>query len=329
MSFIENQKPLRTWSHLSGGRKKPSEYDVVSRKLHYSTNNPDAPWELSPTSPMNEWYKKYRNNSALQNPCWDDFTDPDGLVYRTYNLMQDGQESHVMSLFDQFDEREHDFQLDSDWIKLLSEVYTPLKYVFHGLQMSSAYLAQMAPASTITNCATFQSADFLRLTTHTAYRTFELSEKFTGMGFGDNERGVWEESDNFQSFRLLIEKNLVAFDWADSFVSLCLVAIPAVVEGVLKPLSNASQENSDVLLSLLIDSQLKDLERHLRWARELVKFACNDNSQAKIVIVSKLENWKYIGEEAVSDYVGSISGSIETKFEAVKNYNELIRSIID
>ncbi|WP_269620626.1 hypothetical protein [Zhongshania sp. BJYM1] len=329
MSFVENQKPLRTWSHLASGRKKPSEYDVVSRKLHYSTNNPNAPWELSPTSPMNEWYKKYRNNSLLQNDCWDDFTDPDGLVYRTYNLMQDGQESHVMSLFDQFDEREHDYQLDADWIKLLLEMYTPLKYIFHGLQMSSSYLAQMAPASTITNCATFQTADFLRLTTHTAYRTYELSEKYPDLGFGKNERSVWENGEGFQSFRLLIEKGLVAYDWADSFVSLCLVTIPAVIEGILKPLSSAAKDNSDVLLLLLIDSQMKDLERHLRWARELVKFSVVNNSDAKSVILTKLENWKYIGEEAVSDYVGAIKGLSISPSDAVKSYNLLINSIID
>ena len=92
-----NQKSLKTWSHLAKQRRKPSEYDVVTKKLHYSTNNPDAPWELAPNAPMNNWYKKYRNNSKLKNDDWDGFSDPDELVYRTYNLLQDGQESYVFS----------------------------------------------------------------------------------------------------------------------------------------------------------------------------------------------------------------------------------------
>ncbi|MEY2909924.1 MAG: toluene monooxygenase system protein, partial [Pseudomonadota bacterium] len=50
MEFDLQQKPLRTWSHLAANRKKPNEYDIVSRKLHYSMNNPDAPWEQSPES---------------------------------------------------------------------------------------------------------------------------------------------------------------------------------------------------------------------------------------------------------------------------------------
>lgn len=328
MSFVENQKPLRTWSHLAGGRKKPSEYDVVSRKLHYSTNNPESPWELSPTAPMNIWYKKYRNNSTLKNNCWDDFTDPDGLVYRTYNLVQDGQESHVMSLFDQFDERQHDFQIDSEWLGELVKIYTPLKYLFHSLQMSSSYLSQMAPASTITNCATFQTADFLRLTTHTAYRTHELSVNFPEMGFGKNERDAWEVGDGFQSFRFLIEKNLVTYDWTEAFISLCVVTIPAVLEGVLRPLAATSKQNNDLLLSLLIDSQIKDLERHVRWSKELVRFSIEDNEESKKIILGFVDKWAPLGAESVRAYISVVNDCAIESSVAEKNYNLLLRSIV-
>ena len=58
--------------------------------------------------------------------------------------------------------------------------------------MGSAYLCQMAPASTISNVATYQTADSLRWLTHTAYRTRELAKTFDGFGFGIGERAIWE-----------------------------------------------------------------------------------------------------------------------------------------
>ena len=94
-------KPLKTWSHLAGRRRKPSEYEIVSTNLHYSTDNPDAPFELDPNFAMALWFKQHRNASPLKHPDWDAFRDPDEMVYRTYNMQQDGQETYVMGLFDQ------------------------------------------------------------------------------------------------------------------------------------------------------------------------------------------------------------------------------------
>ena len=34
MNQPETLKPLRTWSHLAGRRRKPSEYEIVSVGLH-------------------------------------------------------------------------------------------------------------------------------------------------------------------------------------------------------------------------------------------------------------------------------------------------------
>ena len=43
-------KPLKTWSHLATRRRKPSEYEIVSTNLHFSTDNPDARLSWIPTS---------------------------------------------------------------------------------------------------------------------------------------------------------------------------------------------------------------------------------------------------------------------------------------
>lgn len=306
MSF-ESKKPLRTWSHLAEMRKKPSEYDIVSRKLHYSTNNPDAPWELSPDCPMNLWYKQYRNASPLQHDDWDAFTDPDQLVYRTYNMMQDGQETHIQSLFDQFNEREHDLMINEGWQNKQAQCYAPLRYLFHCLQISSAYVQQMAPASTISNCCILQTADSLRWVTHTAYRTYELGLTYPSVGFGENERQLWEQEAGWQGLRELMEKQLCAFDWGEAFVSLNLVIKPTIMESVLKPLQALAHENNDTLLPLLIDSQLKDAERHNRWAKELAKQALS-NAENNDVIQAWLDKWQPLADQAAQGYLSMLMG---------------------
>jgi len=58
MSNVEMLKPLKTWSHLSTRRRKPSEYEVVTTRLHYHDRDPNAPYEQDPHTFMNEWYKK-------------------------------------------------------------------------------------------------------------------------------------------------------------------------------------------------------------------------------------------------------------------------------
>uniref|UniRef100_UPI00036E5614 hypothetical protein n=1 Tax=Cupriavidus sp. UYPR2.512 TaxID=1080187 RepID=UPI00036E5614 len=211
-------KPLKTWSHLAARRRKPSEYEIVSTNLHYTTDNPDAPFELDPNFEMAQWFKRHRNASPLSHPDWNAFRDPDELVYRTYNLLQDGQETYVSGLLDQFSERGHDSMLECSWTGTLARLYTPARYLFHALQMGSAYLTQMAPASTISNCAAYQAADSLRWVTHTAYRTRELSQTFGDVGFGTDERRYWEQDPAWQGWRKLVEHALVAWDWAECFV---------------------------------------------------------------------------------------------------------------
>lgn len=328
MEFDLEQKPLKTWSHLAGNRRKPSEYDIVSKRLHYSTNNPNAPWEQAPDSPMNRWYKKYRNDTALSHTDWDEFNDPDHLVYRTYNLLQDGQENHIFSLFDQFNEREHDRMIDAEWVAALSRIYSPLRYIFHVSQMSSSYVMQMAPASTISNCATFQAADFLRLVTHTSYRTYELSKTYPDLGFGENERELWERAEHFQAMRELMEKHLAVFDWSEAAASLCLVIVPMISEAILKPLALASGPYNDTLMPLLVTSQLNDSSRHSRWAKALVQFLAAENNDNMPIIEGYVEKWKPLADEAIKAYLAEFPEGTVCIEDVLSDYNQSISDLL-
>jgi len=305
MTQTEVLKPLKTWSHLAGRRRKPSEYEIVSTNLHFSTDNPEAPFELDPNFPMARWYKEHRNASPWVHPDWNAFRDPDEIVYRTYNMLQDGQETYVFGLLNQFSERGHDSMLERSWAATLARLYSPGRYLFHALQMGSAYLTQIAPASTISNCAAYQTGDSLRWLTHTAYRTKELSLTFPDLGFGANERNLWEQHPAWQGWRSLVEQALVAWDWAEAFVAMNLVVRPAVEETVLRGLGQAARHNGDTLLGMLTDAQLLDAERHRRWACALVKMAQGQADNDK-VIKGWIAKWEPLADKAIEAYCASL-----------------------
>ncbi|MDY0329141.1 MAG: aromatic/alkene monooxygenase hydroxylase subunit beta [Thiomonas sp.] len=305
MNEAEVLKPLKTWSHLVTRRRKPSEYEIVSVGLHYTDRDDNAPFELDPNMFMARWYKQFRNASPLKHSDWNAFRDPDELVYRTYNMLQDGQETYVRGLFDQFNERENDKALESNWAGTLARLYSPGRYLFHTLQMASAYVMQIAPASTITNCAAFQAADSLRWVSHVAYRTKELSLTFQDKGFGNDERNYWETDPVWQGYRELMEKVLVVWDWAEAFVALNLVAKPAIEEAVLRKLGESGRHNGDMLLGMLTDAELLDAERHRRWASALVKMALDTEGNAQ-VLKGWVSKWEPLADLAIDKFCGAL-----------------------
>lgn len=305
MTEAEVLKPLKTWSHLANRRRKPSEYEIVSVGLHYNNRDPNAPFELDPDMFMARWYKRHRNESPLRHSDWNAFRDPDELVYRTYNMLQDGHETYVYGLFDQFNEREHDKALESAWAGTLARLHAPARYLFHTVQMTSAYVMQMAPASTITNCAAFQAADALRWLSHTAYRTVEMGRSFPDKGFGKTERDYWENDAAWQGWRELMEGVLTTWDWAEAFVALNLVAKPAIEEAVLRKLGESGRHNGDTLLGMLTDAQLNDGARHRRWAAALVQLACTQPGNPA-VIQGWIQKWLPLADRGIEAYAAHL-----------------------
>lgn len=322
----EALKPLKTWSHLAGNRRRPSEYEVVSTNLHYFTDNPERPWELDSNLPMQTWYKKYCFGSPLKHDDWNAFRDPDQLVYRTYNLLQDGQESYVQGLFDQLNDRGHDQMLTREWVETLARVYTPARYLFHALQMGSVYIHQIAPASTITNCATYETADHLRWLTHTAYRTRELANCYPDVGFGERERDVWENDPAWQGFRELIEKALTAWDWGEAFTAINLVTKPAVEEALLQQLGSLAQSEGDTLLGLLTQAQKRDAERHRRWSSALVKMALEKEGNRE-VLQKWVAKWEPLADKAIEAYCSALPDGENAVVEA-KSASRYVRQMM-
>lgn len=309
-------KPLKTWSHLAKRRRRPSEYEIVSTNLLWHTRDNAQPWDVGHQGTMADWYRQYRNGSPIQHDDFDGFRDPDELVYRTYNILQDGQENYVEGLLDQHNEEEHDKSLDAEWVSSLAERYAPGRYLLHTVQMASAYLVHMAPASTICNCAAFQSADQLRWLSNIAYRTAELAQSHPSAGFGENERRLWEDLPLWQGFRELMESVLATRDWAEAFVALNLVAKPAIDEAFFRQQGLSARRHDDTLFALLSEAALRDSERSRRWTVELVRFL-TQTPENVAVINGWLEKWVPLGDSAISIFCGGLADNPEAGDNAI------------
>ena len=213
----------KTYSRLAAGRRVPLEYELVSTDLHY--NHPMR-FELTAGNPVVAWYYRYREGSALRARSWERFSDPRRTTYRVYTQLQDSREDVIDGLLREIDDTAYDRDLDQKWVRFLDRWYAPLRYPVHGLQMLAAYVAQMAPASRVTNCAAFQSADELRRVQRIAYRTVQLGGPPPETGTAGRHQAAWEDAAAFQPLRELIERALVAYDWGEAFTVTNLVIKP-------------------------------------------------------------------------------------------------------
>lgn len=299
-SVADILKPQKTWSHLAGQRKRPNEYEIVSVNTLFTTGDPDAALELSPDLPMNRWIKRNRKESRLQHEDWNAFRDPDGVIYRKYCTQRDKDEVYVDGLVSQYHDIYHDAKLAPAWVAQLAAMYTPLRYLLHTTQMAAAYLATMAPASTIANCAVFQMGDQFRWVSRVAYRTAELRKSWPDAGFGQGERQHWEKDPAWQGFRELMERILATYDWGEAVIALNRVAMPAVDEA-LRALGQRALDHGDTLTRFLIEAELGDAQRRERWTQAFTTFVEGkpDNSEYAAEVIVK---WTPLAQNAVRRY---------------------------
>src|SRR5204863_2455175 len=82
--------PLKTYSHLAGARRMPTEYEIVTSRLHYYVGRG---FEIA--APLEAWYREKQSGSPLTCPDWDVFTDPRETTYTKYVDIQKDREAHV------------------------------------------------------------------------------------------------------------------------------------------------------------------------------------------------------------------------------------------
>ncbi len=180
-------EPCGSQRRGSPKQEVPLEYELVTVLI--STTTTRMRFELlRPPTPVVAWYYRYREGSPLRarEAGWEQFADPRRTTYRGYVQLQDAREDVIDGLLREAAEtRRH----NDAWLSFLDRWYAPLRFPVHGLQMLAAYVAQMAPASRITNCATFQAGDEMRRLQRIAYRTVQLRGPLSPVAAGDLASG--------------------------------------------------------------------------------------------------------------------------------------------
>jgi toluene monooxygenase system protein E len=302
---------MKTYSRLQTGRRRPSEYEIVSTDLHY---NYPSRFELAGTNSVIGWYHQYREGSSLSVRDWGRFSDPRATTYRSYTTLQHEKELVVQGLLDELENSRYDQQLSEPWVRFLHTHYFPLRFPLHGLEMLAAYVGQMAPTSRLTNCATFQSADELRRLQRIAYRTAQLCRDRPGIDPAQH-RATWEESEHFQPLRQLIERALVRYDWAEALVLTNVVIKPRLDRWINEELAGAlAPANGDPILRSVHFSLGQDSQWHRDWTAEAIRVAVSDNPSNGDVIRVWTEAWAPLADAAVASLAQSateVSGFID------------------
>jgi toluene monooxygenase system protein E len=294
-------RKLRTWSRFGQIRRVPSEYEIVTHDTNYTTRKErTSALESNPSSPVNMWYLTYRDRSPLSTEDWHGFRDPDELTYRKYVTMQDEQETVVEGILDEFGKVNHDAALSPQWLRVLSTVFTPMRYPGHAFQMMQAYLGQIAPSSYITNCTAFAAADQLRLVSLVAYRTRQLQIARPNAGFATGERQIWETHPGWQATRRALETALVAYDWGECLTAVNLVLYPTLSEILLRQLGIVADTNRDQLTWLLLSHLSIDAERNSRWSAALARYAIVKRPENAPVLRRWVQRWTPRADDAAA-----------------------------
>jgi toluene monooxygenase system protein E len=290
------RRKQKTYSMLDAKRRLPTEYEMTSSRLHYHYPHN---FELSNENPVSLWYFEHREGSALKAENWEGFADPKRTTYRGYNDRQDHKETVVDGLLREIDEKDYDQGLDPAWTDFLHHWYGPLRYPVHGLQMMSAYVAQMAPVSRITNCGAFQAADEMRRLQRIAYRSAQLHSHVSSAD-PHGHQAFWQDAEGFQPLRELIEKALIVYDFGEAFTALNLVVKPYVDALLNEELAGKlAAVNGDTILREIHFSLHEDSQWHREWSTELVRFLVADTPANEGVLAGWIAKWTPLAVAAV------------------------------
>jgi toluene monooxygenase system protein E len=292
---------LRTWSISDTGRRRPSEYQIVTRNFHYHFGRQPAPFDLDPGSAINQWYLKYREGSPLAADSWEDFEDPAQLNYRRYIALQHDREVYAEGVVDSFEALDHDAGLDPAWVDVLGRVYLPARFAFHVLQITSLYVGQLAPSAAITNASFFQAADELRALQWIAYRAKSLSLTH-GAPLADSAvaRSIWEDDPAWQPAREVLEQLLLAYDWGEAFTALNLAIKPALDAFLKGSLADVAQAHDDSLTAQLLRESGVDSARSNAWTSALATYAITQRPENQSVLDEWIAKWRSPAERATA-----------------------------
>lgn len=259
--------------------------------------------------PLRDWYKRFQQESPLICSSWEKFRDPRETTYTKYTEIQRDKEIFVDGILEEIDSSGYHGRLSPRWLRVLSRVVAPLRYPGHGLQMVASYIGQMAPSGRIVITATLQAGDEMRRVQRIAYQVRQLQRIY--LGFASDSKERWQSDPLWQPLRMAIEKLLICYDWAESFVALNLVLKPMVDDLFMNHLSDLALREGDHLLGQVFYSLNEDCLWHRQWSQALTRMAIEDNSLNSATIQGWIEKWYPVAAGAVQALVPLFEGKLE------------------
>lgn len=306
-------RPLRTqktWSLLGDVRRKPSTYEVTAARFHYHFRKEPAPFELDPGMPLNRWYLKYREGSPFQVDDWEGFRDPYKLTYKDYVALQHDHETYLDLLIDTHEAAGSVTRLDPAWVATLRDLFVPLRFPLHVLQMTGLYVGQMAPSSFITNAAHFGAADEMRRVQRIAYWTKVLANAHGDeLATTELARGAWENDPAWQPLRRACEQLLVTHDWGEAFAARNLAVKPVLDALLNTQFAALAKRNDDEFLALLFAEFGVDSRRSQDWSSALVRYALEHRPELREVLTGWLGTWQPRALEAAESLAAAFASA--------------------
>jgi toluene monooxygenase system protein E len=295
----------RTYWHLEGLGRVPSDYDIAtSRLLYYPALG------FAVDTPVSAWYARYQAGSSFQLADAETFRDPRQTTYSSYTALQARAQVFVDGLYRSAGDA-YDRSLDTEWVGTLERVIPVLLYPCHALQMLAAYVGQMAPAGRVVIASLFQAGDEMRRTQTLAYRTRLLERSVPS--FGRGAKAEWQEAPEWQPLRRTLEKMLVTYDFGEAFAALSLVFKPRFDRFVERALTDAARKNADPLLEQLVFSLAEDTAWHRAWSHELVRVALREDPGQRATLEGWSSRWTPWVREALSALDGLLPSDPEQR----------------
>lgn len=284
--------PQKTYWHLLGNRRLPSDYEIVSSNLHYYMGR-----GFEVQVPLHHWYQQYQQDSPLTCRNWEQFVDPRQTTYATYTGLQVTKEAFVDGLLAFIENSAYDQGLAATWLRILDRAFAPLRYPCHALHMVACYIGQMGPSGRITLTGLFQAADELRRVHRLAYRLRQL--QLSHPGFGDDSKALWQQDALWQPLREAVETLLVTYDWGEAFTALNLVLKPLLDDLFLVHVGRLARQEGDYVLPQLFASLHEDCQWQQQWSRALVRMALQDTPDNQQVLQQWVDKWSAVAMRAV------------------------------
>lgn len=303
----------RTYTHLEGARRRPSDYEVATRELLY----PVRKGGLAVQGPIDDHLRRHQLGSTFAAIDWELFRDPEETTYARYTASRRIRDAHVDALLRGIDATGYDRTLDPTWLEALDGLLPQLRFVHHALQMHLANAATLAPSGTLAIALAFQAADAMRAVQAIARRCTQLRR--TRADFAATSRRRWQEDPALQGLRRLLEELFLVQDAGEAIVAIGLTVKPRLDELFLVGLGDEARDRGDPLLGQLLFSLHEDALWQRACATRIASLAATVPS-VHASVTSDLRRWS----DRTRDALVPLSHTAALSYARITRSNETI-----